>query len=167
MKVAPETKLTNEERRQLKEIISKGVSPARLQTRARVLLMAAERSGHTPGGEQRKTNSNQYIGQILQISPRTVSRIRQRFVKGGLQAALDEHPRSGRPIEIDGEAEAHLFALACSDPPEGRDRWTLQLLADRMVELGYVEHISDTLVLDRLKKRNLDLGRSRAGASRK
>jgi transposase len=167
MKVAPEIKLTIEERRQLKEIISKGVSPARLQARARVLIMAAERSGSIRGGDQRKTNSNQFIGQILQISPRTVSRIRQRFVAGGLQAALYEQPRSGRPIEIDGEAEAHLFTLACSAPPEGRDRWTLQLLADRMVELGYVEHISDTLVLERLKKQNLDLGRSRAGASPK
>ena len=165
MRVSPDIQLTVEQRRQLKDLISKGVSPARVQTRARVLLMAAERSGTSSGGKHRKTNSNQVIAEALQIAGRTVSRIRQRFVSGGLEAALYDRSRAGRPVEVDGEAEAHLLALAASAPPEGRDQWTLQLLAERMVELGYVAHISDTWVHTRLKKANFTLGRSKAGAS--
>jgi transposase len=167
MKIAPEIRLSSEERRQLKELVSKGVSPARVQTRARVLLMAAEHSVSSRGGSRRKTNSNQAIAEALQISGRTVSRIRQRFMSDGLEAALYDQARPGRPVEIDGEAEAKLVMLACSAAPEGRKHWTLQLLADRMVELGYVEHISDTWVMKRLKKTNLGRGSSRAGASRK
>ncbi len=163
MKVAPEIRLNAEERRYLKEIVSKGVSAARVQTRARILLMAGEEVSE----HQRRTNSNITIAQALQISPRTVSRIRQRFVRGGIKEALIEQPRSGRPVEIDGEAEANLAMLACSAPPEGRKHWTLQLLADRMVELGYVEHISDTWVLDRLKKTHSTPGLSEAGRSRR
>lgn len=166
MRTAPEVRLSTEERRQLKGIVSKGVSPARVQTRARVLLMAAERSVGSRGGDRRRTNSNQAIGDALQMSARTVSRIRQRFVTGGVEAALYDRARSGRPVEIDGEAEAKLTALACSDPPEGRKHWTLQLLADRMVALGYAEHISDTWVHKLLKKTPYARGRSKAGASR-
>lgn len=167
MKTAPDIRLSTEERRRLKEIVSKGKHSARVQTRARVLLMAAQKGVGNPGKTHRKTNSNQTIAEALEISARTVSRIRQRYVTGGLDAALYDQSRSGRPVEIDGEAEAKLVMLACSDPPDGRDRWTLQLLADKMVELGYVEHISDTWVMKRLKKTNCDLGRSRAGASQK
>jgi hypothetical protein len=155
MKVAPEIKLSNEDRRRLKEIISKGVSPARVQTRARVLLMAANHSMDSRGGERRRSNSNLIIGQELQISARTVSRIRQRFIQGGIEASLEEHPRAGRPVELDGEVEAKLVMLACSNPPDGRKRWTLQLLANRMVELKYTEHVSDTWVHQRLKKNKL------------
>lgn len=167
MKTAPEIRLSTEERRQLKEIVSKGVSPARVQTRARVLLMAAERSVGSRGGERRRVNSNQAIADALQISARTVSRVRQRFMIGGLESALYDRARAGRPVEIDGEAEAKLVMLACSAPPEGRKHWTLQLLADQMVVLGYAEHISDTWVMKRLKKTNCVPGLSRAGVSRK
>jgi len=75
-----------------------------------------------------------------------------------VQAALYDKPRGGRPPVVDGEAEAKLVMLACSSPPEGRSKWTLQLLADRMVELGYVPHISDTWVSKRLKKTSSSLG---------
>jgi hypothetical protein len=75
-----------------------------------------------------------------------------------MAAALYDQPRAGRPVEIDGEAEAKLTMLACSAPPEGHQRWTLQLLADRMVELGYVEHIFDTWVMKRLKKQTATVG---------
>lgn len=167
MRTAPEIRLTVEERRKLKDLISKGVSPARVQTRARILLMAAERSVGSRGGERRRTNSNLNIAEILGCGKRMVSNTRQRFVAGGLEAALYEKPRSGRPVEIDGEAEAKLFMLACSKPPEGYSHWTLQLLADRMVELEYVPHISDTAVHQRLKKTNCTPGGSKAGASRK
>jgi transposase len=158
MKVAPEIRLTTEERRQLKAIVRKGAHPARIQTRARILLMAAERSVSSRGGPYRRSNSNLTIAESLQVSARTVSRVRQVFVRDGLEAALSDQPRPGRPVELDGEVEAKLLLLACSDPPEGRSRWTLQLLADRMVALGYAEHISDTWVMERLKKANCDLG---------
>lgn len=165
MKNAPDIRLSAEQRQRLKELISKGVSPARVQTRARVLLMAAERSISHRGGQRRKTHANQEIGETLHISARTVSRIRQRFVEGSLEAALYDQERSGRPVEIDGEAEAKLTMLACSTPPAGRARWTLQLLADRMVALQYVEHISDTWVMTLLKKTPCAPGRSKAGPS--
>ncbi len=167
MRTAPEIRLNTEERRQLKELVGKGVSAARVHTRARVLLMAAERSVGRGGGDRRRTNSNQAIGEALQLSARTVSRIRQRFVTGGLEAAQYDRARTGRPVEIDGAAEAKLTLLACSEPPEGRSHWTLQLLADRMVALGYVEHISDTWVLNKLKKTLCVPGRSRVGVSRR
>lgn len=158
MRVAPEIRLSTEERKQLKDIISKGSHPARVQTRARILLMAAERSVSSRGGASRRSHSNETIAEILQVSARTVSRIRQAFVKGGLDPALYDQRRPGRPVELDGEVEAKLLMLACSSPPEGRSRWTLQLLADRMIALGYAEHLSDTWVMERLKKANCDLG---------
>jgi putative transposase len=167
MKTAPEIRLSLEERKQLQTIVRAGKNAARVQTRARILLLAAERSLSSRGGKTRRSNSNRTIAEDVLVSARTVSRVRQRFVAGGLKAALGEHERSGRPTEIDGEAEAKLIMLACSQPPQGRSRWTLQLLADRMVALGYTEHISDTWVLQLLKKTNCDLGRSKAGVFRK
>ena len=159
MKTAPVIRLSKEEREQLHNIVRAGKPSARVQTRARILLLAAERSLSSRGRTTRRSNSNQTIGEDLLVSARTVSRVRQRFVAGGLQAALYDRERAGRPTEIDGEAEAKLVMLACAQPPEGRSRWTLQLLADRMVVLGYAEHISDTWVLKLLKKTNCDLGR--------
>lgn len=167
MRTAPEIKLTPQQRATLRQLVSSGTSPARVQTRARILLMAAERSVGARGGERRKTNSNQSIAEALQLCARTVSRVRQAFVQAGSQAALYDKPRGGRPPVIDGEAEAKLVMLACSSPPEGRSRWTLQLLADRMVELGYAPHISDTWVGKRLKKTLSNPGASRVGASPK
>lgn len=167
MKTTPAIRLSREEREQLHNIVRAGKSSARVQTRARILLLAAERSVSSKGGKTRRSNSNRTIGEDLLVSARTVSRVRQRFVVGGLPAALGEQARSGRPTEIDGEAEAKLILLACSQPPEGRSRWTLQLLADRMVALGYTEHISDTWVLKLLKKTNCDPGRLRVGVFRK
>ena|SRR5437870_927822 len=167
MRTAPEIRLSKEERTTLKKLVSSGTSQARVQTRARILLMAAERSIGSRGGDRRRTNSNQAIAQALQLCSRTISRVRQRFIEGGLDAALYDKTRSGRPPEIDGEAEAKLVMLACSSPPQGRGRWTLQLLADKMVELGYTEHISDTWVMKRLKKTSFALGQSAVGASRR
>src|SRR5437763_2080816 len=110
MRTAPEIRLTREERATLKQLVSSGSSPARVQTRARILLMAAERSVGARGGERRRTNSNQAIAEALQLCSRTVSRVRQQFVEGGVeggvQAALYDKPRGGRPPVVDGEAEA-------------------------------------------------------------
>jgi homeodomain-containing protein len=167
MKTAPDIRLSPAEREQLQTIVRAGKNSARVQTRARILLLAAERSISSRGGKTRRSNSNCTIGEDLLVSARTVSRVRQRFVQGGLRAALYDRERSGRPTEIDGAAEAKLVMLACSDPPEGRSHWTLQLLADRMVTLGYTEHISDTWVLTLLKKTNCDPGRSKAGVFQK
>lgn len=152
MRTAPEIRLSEEDRATLKKLVRSGTSEARVHTRARLLLMASEMSVGSRGTDTRRTNSNQAIAVALDLCSKTVSRVRQLFVQGGLQAALYDKPRSGRPPVIDGEAEAKLVMLACSTPPEGRGRWTLQLLADKMVELGYVEHISDTWVMHRLKK---------------
>ena|SRR5438132_43905 len=164
MRTAPEIKLSTEERAKLKKLVSSGTSPARVQTRARTLLLASERSVGSRGGERRRANSNREIAQVLGVSERTVSRIRQRFIESGLDTALHDRTRCGRPPTITGEVEAHLTMLACSSPPQGRSRWTLRLLADKMVELGYIEHISDVGVMKTLKKTNFDLGRSRVGA---
>jgi hypothetical protein len=92
-------------------------------------------------------------------------RVCERFLTGGLSAALYDKPRSGRPVTMTGEVEAHLTAIACSTAPAGRARWTLQLIADRMVELGYVDHIADVTVMRLLKKTGCVLGPSRPGAS--
>ena len=166
MKVAPEIHLSDEERQQLKDLTRKGVHSARKLYRARILLMANTLRHRSGGDYPRKSNSNQAIADELGVCARTVSRVRQRYLHDGLAAALSEAPRSGHPVEMDGEAEAKLVMLACSDPPEGHAHWTLQLLADRMVGLGYVDHISDTWVGKRLKKTNSTPGRSRVGRSR-
>ena len=156
MKTAPQIRLNNKERATLKKLISAGTSPARVQSRARILLMASDMStgsrGNGKSGTRRRTNSNQTIADTLQLCSKTVSRVRQRFVQDGLDLALYDKPRIGRPVELDGEVEAKLVMLACSTPPQGRSKWTLQLLADKMIELDYAEHISDTWVMKRLKK---------------
>jgi putative transposase len=163
MKTAPQIKLSSQQRATLRKLVSTGTNPARVQTRARILLMASDMStssrGNGKSGDRRRTNSNLTIAQALQLSSKTVSRVRQRFVHGGLDVALYDKPRAGRTIILDGEAEAKLVMLACSTPPQGRSKWTLQLLADKMVELEYVEHISDTWVMNKLKKTSSDHGR--------
>src|SRR3989304_3215971 len=90
--------------------------------------------------------------QALLVGLATVARTRQRFVEGGLEWALTERPRPGAARKLDGKAEAFLIALACTDAPEGRECWTMQLLADRLVELGLVEEISDETVRRTLKR---------------
>jgi transposase len=146
MRRAQQIQLDDDQRKQLKKLISTGTGPARVLTRARILLLASQ-------GE-----SNQAIANALGVSWRTVIRIKSLFKDEGL-AAIQEHSRPGRPPRITGDIEAKLVTLACSKPPEGRAKWTLQLLADKMVELGYIDAISDTGVMKRLKKIGLDLGK--------
>jgi transposase len=155
MKTAPEIKLSKEERATLKKLTSSGSEQARVLRRAHILLMAAERAinrGSKSGQHKHASNSNLAIAKDVGVTDKTVSRVRQRFMQGGLEAALYDKPRVGRPPIIDGEAEARLTMLACSSPPQGRSSWTLQLLANKMVELGYVPHLSDTWVGTLLKK---------------
>jgi transposase len=166
MKNFPLIQLPDAEAQQLKTLATTGRERARVLTRARILLLAADysRSHLAPG--QRRSTAPRDIAAALQIHPRTVSRTCQRYVAAGLDAALYDRPRSGHPVEITGEVEAKLTMLACSTPPDGHDHWTLQLLADKMVELEYIEHISNVAVMQHLKKTNCAHGRSRAGVSR-
>lgn len=138
--------LTDEERQALLELIRQDEPSARKQRRARILLLADE--GKT----------DRQIADVLHTSRPTVERLRQRFVEGNLEGALHDKPRPGGQIKLDGQGEAHLVALACSDPPEGQARWTMQLLADRLIELGVVDSLSDETVRLRLKKTGLSPG---------
>jgi len=145
-------KLTEEEGDQLRRMVSTGRHAARKVLHAHILLKA----DISEGGE------GWTDGQIVTafgVGRRTVERIRERFVEEGLEAALTrKEQKRRRAHKIDGEAEAYLVATACGKAPEGRQRWTLQLLADRLVELKYVETISLETVRQSLKKTNLSLG---------
>ncbi len=144
--------LSDEQRAELEQLTRTGKAAARVQTRARILLMAD------------RGKSDGEIVDALSISHPTVERIRRLCFTEGLHRALYDKKRPGRPPLHTGETEANLTMLACSTPPDGRGRWTLQLLADQMVILGYAEYISDTKVMDILKKTNSNPGRRRSGA---
>jgi len=144
--------LTEEERQDLHKLISVGQHPAQKLAHARILLKADTALG------QPKL-SDQAIAQALEVSPATVARVRRRFVEAGLEAALNPRFVERHHVpKVDGEAEAHLVALVCSPPPEGHARWTLRLLAEKMVELAYIDSLSHELVRRVLKKMNLSLG---------
>jgi|tagenome__1003787_1003787.scaffolds.fasta_scaffold18513651_1 transposase len=147
--------LTPEERSQLEALIQKGKASARSIRRAHTLLLAADGL------------ADHAIAQALHIGHATIERTRQRFVFEGLAAALTEKPRPGGERKLDGKQEAFLVALACSAPPQGRAKWSMQLLADRMVSLGMVETLSDETVRRRLKETNCNHGGKNAGASPK
>lgn len=142
--------LTSDQRAQLERLVRVGATPARVQTRARILLLTDRNQ------PQRMTDAA--IAAALLCNKNTVGNIRRRFVLDGLDAALYDQPRPGAMPKITGEIEAQLTVLACSTPPNGKARWTLQMLADTLVELQLVERISDVAVMHRLKKMDLNLG---------
>jgi hypothetical protein len=144
--------LTVKERQELRALVSKGKAAARKLVRARILLLADQAEG---GPAQ----ADPEIVKSLGCGRVTVERVRKQFVVEGLEATLDPKPTS-RTYErrLDGKAEAHLVALTCGAPPEGRGRWTLRLLANRMVALGYVESVSHEAVRQTLKKTSLSRG---------
>jgi hypothetical protein len=142
--------LTTEERDYLESLIHQGKEPARTQTRARILLLTDNSQG------KHKTDAN--IAEALLCGRKTVWNVRQRYFQEGVEAALYDKERAGAPPKITGEVEAHLIALACSEPPEGHASWTMRLLADRLVELEVLESISHVAVWDKLKKMNFNLG---------
>lgn len=144
--------LTDPERTHLLTLIKKGTVSARKLSRAHTLLQAD--AGAT----------DEAIATALHLGIATVERIRKRFVEEGLEAALAERARPGGRRKLDGKQEAFLSALACSPPPEGRQCWTMQILADKLVELRMVEAISDETVRRTLKKMSSSHGRRRAGA---
>jgi Homeodomain-like domain len=138
--------LTVEERAALQEMIAVGKRAARTLAHARILLKADVREGEPVGDEAA-------ISQAVEGSPATVQRVRPRFVEEGRDAALRPRPRPRTRLPlVDGVAEAHRVTLACSAAPEGAARWTLRLLAEQMVELAYVEHVSPETVRQVLKK---------------
>jgi len=137
--------LTKEERTYLLDFIKSGKQSARKLNRARVLLLADE--GKADGE----------IAEALHTGTATVQRTRQRFVAGNLEGALNERPRPGGQKKLDEKGEAILETLAHSQPPEGRKRWTLQLVADRLVQLKVVDSISYETVRQELKKSGLSL----------
>src|ERR1700675_279238 len=145
-------KLTPEERAQLLELLSKGKAAARTLTHARILLKAAE-------GVAGPRLSDEAIADVLDVNRSTVERVRIRCVEEGFEAALRPHPsRQLHPRKLDGIQEAHLVALACSPAPKGRARWSLRLLADKLVELEIVDDISYEAVRQTLKKTNSSRG---------
>ena len=142
--------LSKEDCQELEALIHSGESSARTQTRARILLLTDE--------SRKKKKRTKEIASALLCSMPTVTNIRKKFSEGGIEKALYDKARPGAIPKITGEIEAQLTLLACSTPPEGRSRWTLQLLADKLVELKLLDSISDVAVMHRLKKMNLSLG---------
>lgn len=142
--------LDEEERIQLLQLIHRGESSARVQTRARILLLCNRSRGH------KRTLAQVADAALCSIG--TVRNVKNNYFVGGLEAALYEKPRPGAIPTFTGETEAQLTMLACSDPPAGHARWTLRLLADQMVALEYVESISHVTVGEILKKTNCNLG---------
>ncbi len=143
--------LTKEERERLLTLISSGEAPARMLNRARVLLKAdvGDHAGEGPA------LGDHEIARMLETSSATVQRVRERFFRQGLEAALERSmPDRVYERSFDGRAEARLIALACSGAPEGRDRWSMRLLAQKAVELGIVESVSHETVRKTLKKTN-------------
>jgi transposase len=144
--------LTDEERDQLGQLIRAGKAAARKLTHARILLKADSRQGG-PGWKDAR------IAESLDVGRATVERVRRQFVEEGLEAAVERRrPRREYERKLDGAGEAHLIALTCSQTPKGRERWTMQLLADKMVTLGYVERVSRETVRRTLKKTSSSRG---------
>jgi transposase len=146
MPVKYSVNLTPEEHSHLVDLTKKGKTSARVLKRAQILLLAAQ-------GYQ-----DEAIASWLMVGESTVHRTRQRYVEEGVELALSERPRQGRGKKLTPQAEAFLIATACSDPPCGRESWTMQLLAARLVSLELIDSISDETVRTTLKKTKSNLG---------
>jgi len=150
--------LTQDERNELKKITSKGKHKSQKVINALILL------GCDTGEFQDKRSTNEEISQVLKIGMRKIDRVKKRFVEEGMDIALIG--KKGSRIyakKADGDFEAHLVALSCSDPPKGFSRWSLRLLADKVVELEYIEQVSHETIRQVLKKTNLNLGATKDG----
>jgi transposase len=136
--------LSADERSILENLIRSGCAPARTIARARILLLVDRSQG--------QSRSDDDVAEAVMAHKQTIYNVRRRYASEGLDRALYDKPRPGAAPKITGDVEAKLVVLACSEPPEGHDRWTLKLLADRLVELELVESISPVAVYRRLKK---------------
>lgn len=145
--------LSEEDRVRLLLLIRQGTASARVIRRAHTLLQAS-------GGA-----FDHQIASALHVHRSSVQRTRRRYAEEGLEAALYERPRPGAEPTLDGKGEAFLVALACTDPPEGKEHWSMQMLADKLVELSVVEAISDETVRRMLKKTRRSRGSASSGAS--
>lgn len=143
--------LKQDERTELEQLIKSGAHSARVIARARALLLLDRSQG--------EARTIQQVIEATMVSQGTIYNLKERYFGAGLDRALYEKPRPGAKPKIDGEVEAHLIALTCSDPPEGYDRWTLRLLADRLVSLEVIDAISHVAVGEALKKMNLSPGK--------
>ena len=146
-------RLTPEERTTLTKLLTSGRGSGRMFTRVRILLKA-DQSDEGPAWPDEK------ISQAFDVTVQTIEKVRKQLVEEGFDVVLSRRPYTQKVSrkKIDGDVEAHLIALCCSDPPKGRVRWTLRLLADKVVELGYVDSISYEAIRQTLKKTNLSLG---------
>lgn len=143
--------LTPKQRQELEQLLNSGTSSARKIKRANMLLLASE------------SYTDAEISQVLRCHCTTVERIRKRFVAAGLEFALSEKPRPGQPIKVNGHVEAYLVALACSTPPEGRNAWTMELLAEQLIERHLIDQVSDETIRLRLKKTRSNPGSDVSG----
>ena len=149
--------LTESEQESLKKLTTTGKHAAYKINHGRILLLAD--INQADGGW-----SDEAIASTLGISISTIERVRRRFVEEGIDASLSHRQGRGRKQRrLDGDSEAHLLALACSQPPQGQGRWTLRMLADKMVELRYIESLSHETVRQTLKKMNFSLGEKTVG----
>lgn len=148
--------LSQEEQQWLEQFTTTGKHAAYQMNHARILLKADR---NQDGGSW----CDVAIQAAFDVSLRTIERVRQRFVEEGLAAGLKQRPGAGRKRQMQGEQETHLIALRCSEPPQGQARWTLRLLADQMMALGYVESISHETVRQTLKKTSYNPGNKSAG----
>jgi transposase len=153
-----QVKLTAAQRETLQELTSSGTIKVRKYKRARVLLLADKAC-------RKAAKTDETIAEQVDISLSTIHRIRRRFVEEGLEAALNEKARPGAPPKFSGQERAEVTALACSEPPEGYGRWTLRLLAEKLVELEILDNISYDTVDRVLKKTNFSLTCDDSGAS--
>lgn len=135
--------LSSQQKEQLKKLVKSGKENVRVVRRGRTLLKSNQKI------------ASKQIAKEEGIDQNTVMRIKSRFVEGGLERALYDSPRTGQPVKIDAKAENHLVAIACSDPPEGRVRWTLELLRQKMINDGQVKEISTVSLLGHLQKRGI------------
>ncbi len=146
-------KLTKEEVAELMDIINKGSHTSQTFRTAYILLNCDE-------GEYSEKVTNEQISKILKVGMRTIDRIKKRIIEEGLEACLERQPTTRvYQKKVDGDLEAKLITLCCSEPPKGYSKWSLRLLADKMVELKYTESISYVTVRNVLKKTNLNLGK--------
>lgn len=141
-------RLSSTERKELRQLITTGKVAAHKRLRAQILLKADV-------GDEGPGWTDKTIADLLDVGHRTVERTRQRLVEKGLVNALERTPRQrSKSLRLDGEQEAHLVALTCGEPPAGRSRWTLKLLADQMVALDYVDSVCPETIRKVLKKRH-------------
>ncbi len=143
--------LTSEERKQLQQLVKKGKVPG-YKIRHAQMLLKADQGNKGPGWPDVQ------VAEVFAAHVTTVERLRKRFVEQGLETALERNKRNNYARKLDGDAEAHLIAIACSAPPAGRSEWSLRLLADRLVELSVVDSVSYMTVSRTLKKTNLSRG---------